>query len=92
MACNVEIASSNHRGGVKVVQCRSWDVITKQRVKMVGMVRLGCNCPGKVWGGGTQVGYEANEKVSSDLLPLVHIVHRVIRGIGKVRLASPRLH
>ena len=38
------------------------------------------------------MGYEANEKVSSDLLPLVPIVHRVHRGIGKVRLVSPRLH
>ena len=55
-------------------------------------LKKGCNCPGKVLGGGTQLCYEANGKVSSDLLLLGHVVHRVIRGIGKVRLVSPRIH
>ena len=54
-------------------------------------LKKGCNCPGKVRGG-TQLCCEANGKVSSDLLLLGHVVHRVIRGIGKVRLVSPRIH
>ena len=51
---------------------------------MVCLVRSG--------GEGTRLCYEANRKVSRDLLLLGHVVHRVIRGIGKVRLVSPRIH
>ena len=95
VACNVRLAPCNYSEGCQdgTMRFPGCDHETEGQVGGVfGMVRLGCNCPDKVWGRGTQLCYEANGKLSSDLLLLVHVVHRVIWGIEKVRLASPRIH